>query len=266
MIRISKKILSEALTDIKLSGKYFVSSTSKKYEISDYATFVCGNGVVDIYNADAATGCCISIAGQSTNDVMFVSSISKMLNYIKNMEEDIAITVDDFITLSDGKSTFKYGKTLNHPTEAMIARLISFNEYLLNINLDSTVDVNDAEFIEFSNTTLEAMIHISSDTLDSAIKSCDAIGSSLYKIDIHPDGEIILSSSIHNNATEFCSVNLTSDVQVKGEPATVSFTGQVNKFFSRTDDAVFIQLKDEFPLFFVQNDRFILKAPHISVN
>lgn len=265
MIRLSKKILSEALTDIKLSGKYFVSSTTKKYEISDYATFVCGNGVVDIYNADAATGCCISIAGQSTNDVMFVSSISKMLNYIKNMEEDIAITVDDFITLSDGKSTFRYGKTLNHPTEAMIARLISFNEYLMNINLDSTVDVNDAEFIEFSNTTLEAMIHISPDTLDSAIKSCDAIGSSLYKIDIHPDGEIILSSSI-NNTEAICSVNLTSDVQVKGEPATVSFTGQVNKFFSRTDDAVFIQLKDEFPLFFVQNDRFILKAPHISVN
>ncbi len=251
-MRIMTKVLSEALQDVQMKGKYHNGESAKNSELSNYAMLeMVGETQLALYNADMTTLCRVIINVDEwlggAEQSMTVVEIDKMLTYLKTYNETTLLDIDDYIVLSDGVSTATLPIVLHHPNSAMIARIQGYN-----ITQESPV---------FSNVTFETIINTSSSFLTDAVKRCDTINNARYLFDYNGNtltlGSQKGASSVDKIVTELNHLN------IEGDPSTVEVTGQFHKFF-RGIVPVTIYLKDESPVIWTAENKILIKAPYIT--
>ena len=257
-IEIDNKILTKAIEDVWMKGKYHNGDTAKNSQLTDYAMLeliqVEENHFLNLYNADNQTICRVTIpiitnSEQDTNN-MIVIEIDKMLKYLKTFTGDTVILhAGDFILLQDegGGKKASLPLVVNHPNATMIARIQGYTISLINP--------------VFSNVIFESIITTGSTILADAIKTCDVINNAKYLLDTNTEtGHFTITSRRSDVDKVDVIVPCTAN---NGQSATVEVTGQFHKFF-RGSVPVTIYLKDESPVIWQGTDRILIKAPYIT--
>tara|TARA_R100000231_G_scaffold21289_1_gene20582 strand:- start:10150 stop:10917 length:768 start_codon:yes stop_codon:yes gene_type:complete len=252
-IEIANRVLTNAIEDVWMKGKYHNGDSAKNSQLTDYAMLeLVEDNLLNIYNADNQTICRVTVPilrdrGEDASN-MVVVEIDKMLKYLKTFTGDsVLLDADDFILLQDegGGKRASLPLVVNHPNATMIARIQGYS-----ISPENPV---------FSSVTFESIITTGSTLLTDAIKTCDVINNAKYLLDTNEE-----AFTISSRRSDIDKVDVVVEtVSSNGESATVEITGQFHKFF-RGSVAVTIYLKDESPVIWSSGDRILIKAPYIT--
>jgi len=252
-IEIANRVLTNAIEDVWMKGKYHNGDSAKNSQLTDYAMLeLVEDNRLNLYNADNQTICRVTvpIIGQIDEDGsnMAVVEIDKMLKYLKTFTGDtVLLDVGDFILLQDegGGKRASVPLVVSHPNVAMIARLQGYT-----ITPENPV---------FSSVVFESIITTGSTILADAIKTCDVINNAKYLLNTDEE-----NFTISSRRTDIDKVDVAvPTVYTNGESATVEVTGQFHKFF-RGSVPVTIYLKDESPVVWAGEDRLLIKAPYLT--
>jgi len=250
-ISINNKTLLDGLTAVLLKGRYPSGASTKSRSISDYALLEVLDNRIEIYNADATTGCSYSIP--TNNETVSIDTghcildIPKTLKYLKAFKGNVTIKVDDVVRFNCSGKSATIPLTLLHPHLDMINMIRE-----IKLPTDDTMPTFGKQ-----QTPFECKVLVQSTLLVDATNACDVTNTGLYNLDVSDDGLCITSPSDNNE-----SVTVTIDtIQVEGDEAGVSIAGPFANFLN---SIVIIYMKDDFPILMVSPNRLLLKAPRFS--
>jgi hypothetical protein len=240
------KVLGNAINDIMLKGKYGEKTSSLGNQILLESS--AGAGVF-LWNADPT---CIArlelpVAEITGSSVSCAFDGEEVLKYLRKIKGEITLELSHNLSISaDGKVTLP---------------LLREHSHINTINnvkkMDFVVDSSNSNMPSFNGTPFEARCTVVLDGFKKSADMCDLIGGGYNTLDFK-DGNLRIFSQ---NGLKSYNQQLTVEQNERyiGEDATVSYTGPLHKFFNGNFT---LHLRDEFPLLLLNEERFLIRAPH----
>ena len=241
------KEMKEAIESVVLKGKWNSGLNSKNDKLSSSIIISVSDNSY-IVNGDNATFITKSInLTEIEKGFRFVVDSDILIKYLS--DEVIGFKLDDnVLTMVTPYKTVKIPIMERH--ELNDAILFCEKWYQVNTDMEENVKISE-------KTTLETRIKLSSKELSKAIKDCDTVNNSVYKLDY--DGENLIISSSKDN--ESVTVEL-EPIEAVGKKATMEFTCPFTKYLNNA--TVILSFNDESPLSVISGNFKLLRAPRIE--
>ena len=132
-----------------------------------------------------------------------------------------------------------------------------YNDAILDVNKNYTPHNDMDKSLKISNRTeLKTRVKVSSSELAEALKACEVVGNSTYKLDY--DGKKLIVSS--NTDNENISIDITV-VESYGPKATMEFSAPIHKYLNNV--STILSYNDDSPLSVICGGFTMLRAPRV---
>jgi hypothetical protein len=244
---IDSSALKEGIETVLLSGKYGEKNSSLNDEIVLYGT----DTHLQLWNGDASLICSIDIpyVVEIAPKNCIISS-NDILPFLKKMKGELIINIEDNLSITQDNTQITVPLLVAHPNRNAIEKIMS--SCILSYSFEEEIPL-------FLNTSFESALELTSDSLIEALTLSEVVGTGIFNFNINEENNLIISSRTNTKtySKELIPLNF------KGERATVDFTSPIHKFFKNTE-TITVFLKDDFPLYFISDDRRILRAPRLE--
>ena len=133
-----------------------------------------------------------------------------------------------------------------------------YNDAILDVNKNYVPHNDMKKSLKISNRTeLKTRVKVASSELTEALKACEVVGNSTYKLDY--DGEKLIVSSNTDNE------NIAVDVTVMesfGPKATMEFSAPIHKYLGNV--STILSYNDDSPLSVICGGFTMLRAPRVA--
>ena len=264
-ITINSKELRDAINAVLLKGKWNLGQAVKNHQLNSVVVLevdVMGNTF--LYNGDESTY--IQYRLDVADDIQVGTVYLNTDTLVKYLKGDVELK----LSYNDSKGVLEIITdtsivTLNtlesHPHNEAIKQIkgrASKGRWADYINCEWVDKVEGRDEISISNTTkLKTILRLTGDELKEAFKSCELVGSGIFKLDYIGDNRLCVTSSQtmesmhHNIEVEYAH----------GPNASVEFTAPLHLLLN---DTTVIAFNDDSPVF-ILNDRVkMLRAPRFE--
>ena len=258
---IDGKELSENLKAVLLKGKWNVGTEAKSSSLGSAVIItVGGDGIamdeVYLYNGNESTYVRIKLTDtEPIHQGRACVSYDLLNKYLKAGNVVLETLPDEgMLQLVTTGQIVKLPLLDRHPNNDQI--LYSKENYV--VDYGDCFDVIECEAgLNISNkTTLNSVMVINTEDFVNAIKSCEVVGSGVYKLE-YDRGTLTVSST---KSRESAKVTIGLE-QHTGPLATVEFTGPLHTTLD-TDEFI-IAFNDDSPISIVSSNVQILRAPRV---
>ena len=253
---IDGKELSEKLKPVLLKGKWNIGTEAKSSSLGSAVIIQVVENEVYLYNGNESTYVKIRLdnvevleQGRCCISYDLLNKYLKAGNCILEVLEE-----EGMLQLFTNNRQIKLPLIDRHPNNDQI--LYSKENYV--VDYGDCFDVIECEAgLNISNkTTLNSVMVIDTEDFVNAIKSCEVVGSGVYKLE-YDRGTLTVSST---KSRESAKVTIGLE-QHTGPLATVEFTGPLHTVLD-TDEFV-IAFNDDSPISIVSSNVQILRAPRV---
>lgn len=248
-VKINGKELKNKIESVLLKGKWNNGNTNKNSILSPSVVISAGEECI-LYNGNSSTFVSNSLETIEVNDSKsgrLTIDTDILLKYLPD-NNCILQLKDNILVLIDERKTVKLPILERHESNDSILHC----EKNYNAVRDMTKEVVVSE-----KTQLKTRIKVSTKELVNALKDCEAVGNSVFKLDY--DGEVLNISSTKDNE----SVNVSLEpVESVGEKATMEFSAPFHKYLEGV--ATILSFNDESPLSVISGNLKVLRAPRIE--
>jgi len=251
-IRINSKVMKDALNALLLKGKWNVGQSAKNSQLNNAVLLEVGE-TAHLFNADEATFIKFELDCEIISHGRVCLNTDIMNKYLVGSE---------VIGISHNEQTQVLEITA--PTRLITIPIMERHSSSDSINYckeNYTVSYTDYPFTEGVNispkTILKSVFVIDSEVMCSALKSCEIVGSAIYKLDYDGEGGLCVSSAKDSEVIEI-EIELE---EYSGPPAIVEFTAPVHKLLS---GEIVIAFNDDSPICFINRRVKILRAPRVG--
>jgi len=258
IINLNTNDFKNALEKIMVKGKYITTKGYSSGNAGENAVLFVENvedNKLVLMNGDATLIVRyeiqdIELNGANHEPIVFV--IKDALDFVKNFKED---TMN--ITLVNSQLQLRCGsKIVNLPTSQLttssgLDTIFGMKNNILNYQFIEVLN-EETPYPQFMKKSFESAFSINNSKFTECLKSCELIGSGLFKLDVNSGVSISSSTTLKNYTESLDSIN-------KGE-STIVFTGPLYSFFDKGQE-LNIYSKDDFPILIVAEDRLLIRAP-----
>jgi hypothetical protein len=242
---VGAKDLLSCLTRVELSGKYAGASR----RLSEAIIIGAEPQMLRMYNGDAATFVSCNIPSTEINEnnggYRWVLMIDDLKKYLRKMSGDITLDFGDALRVTQDNKVATIPFLVEHPHNDMIQASMGRIDGL-------------AESMTWGEKlTFESHLTINSDVLKSAIDSCSAVGSHIYRFEIM-DGNLTISSELSNESYR----EVVGEGVCVGE-ATTMISAPLHTFLKKNEEVI-LMFNDNSPIAVVTDSGTLLRAPRID--
>ena len=251
-VKVNGKKLKNKIEAVLLKGKWNYGLNNKQDILHSSIVMSVNTDAnsLTVFNADPATYVENTITYEEydkTESGRFAIDSDILLKYLSD-ENCVLSLEDNLLRLSTERKTVKLPILERH----------QYNDNIIHThkNLEWSRDIEKPIVIS-QRTSLTTRIKVPTDELIEALKDCESVGNSVYKLNYN-DGEFTVSSSKNIE-----SVSITVEcLNGKGENATVEFSTPLYKYLS--NPITIISFNDESPICIMNGNFNLLRAPRIE--
>tara|TARA_Y100000816_G_scaffold277833_1_gene248420 strand:- start:61 stop:855 length:795 start_codon:yes stop_codon:yes gene_type:complete len=257
-IDLNTNDFKNALEKIMVKGKYITtkgySSGNAGESVVLFVENIADNKLV-LMNGDATLIVRYEIENivlTNANSEPIVFVIKDALDFVKNFkEETMSITIENSqLQLTCGSKQVKLPTSLLNSNSGLDT-IFGMKNNILNYQFVEEL-TEETPYPQFMKKSFESAFSINNSKFTECLKSCELIGSGLFKLDVNSEVSISSSTALKNYKESL-------DLIHKGE-STIVFTGPLYSFFDKGQE-LNVYSKDEFPILIVAEDRLLIRAP-----
>ena len=264
-IIINSKELKEAIIAVLLKGKWNLGQSAKNHQLnSEVILEVDSSGNAFLYNGDEATYVQYKLnVGDDTNVGKVYLNTDTLVKYLKGNSE-LTLTYNDsegVLEITTPTSIITLNTLENHSHSDSIKQIkdrASEGRWADYINEGWVDKLEGRDEISISNSTkLKTILRLTGDELKDAFKSCEIVGSGIFKLDYIGENRLCISSSFGNQNMHH---NIGVD-KANGPNASVEFTAPLHLLLNET---TVIAFNDDSPVFILNDKVKMLRAPRFG--
>jgi len=253
-ITCDSKTLANSINDLMMKGKYGEKSGSLGSQILLEGSV--GQGVM-LWNADPT---CIARLELDTVDIRGPSVScafdgDEVLKFLRKIKGEVSLQISTEEDLHNHLCIVSEGK--------VTLPLLREHSHINTINnvkkMDFVVDSSNTAMPSFNGTAFEARCTVDVESFKNSADMCDLIGGGYTTFDFKDSNLRIFARNGLKSYDQ--QLPIEQNERHIGEDATVSYTGPLHKFFNEN---FVLHMRDEFPLLLLNENRFLIRAPHIE--
>jgi hypothetical protein len=247
--RMNGKELKKNIESVLLKGKWNSGLNSKNMSLPSNIVISIGDESY-LYNGDNYTYVQqkINLDNEYNNESGRVAIDSDiLLKYLKDDETTIGLD-DNILKVNVNGMTAKIPILERHESNDAILR--TSENYEINRDMDKGIAITP-------KTKLNTRIKVSTKELQEAMKSCEAVGNSIFQLDF--DGEILKVSSSKDTEEVIVEIEVIESV---GQEATMDVSAPFYKHLESV--TTILSYNDDAPLSVISGGLAMLRAPRIQ--
>ena len=256
-IVINSKELKEAITAVLLKGKWNLGQTLKSHQLNSEVILE-----VDVGGNEATyVQYKLNVSDVKVGKVCL--DTDTLVKYLKGNSE-LTLTYDNskgVLSITTPTSIITLNTLENHSHSDSIKQIkgrASEGRWADYINGEWVDKAEGRDEISISNATnLKTILRLTGEELKEAFKSCEIVGSGIFKLDYIGENRLCVSSSYNNQSMLH---NIEVD-EANGPQASVEFTAPVHLLLNET---TVIAFNNDSPLFILNDKVKMLRAPRFE--
>ncbi len=247
--RMNGKELKKNIESVLLKGKWKSGLNSQNMSLPSNIVISIGDESY-LYNGDNYTYVQqkINLDNEYNNESGRVAIDSDiLLKYLKDDETTIGLD-DNILKVNVNGMTAKIPILERHESNDAILR--TSENYEINRDMDKGIAITP-------KTKLNTRIKVSTKELQEAMKSCEAVGNSIFQLDF--DGEILKVSSSKDTEEVIVEIEVIESV---GQEATMDVSAPFYKHLESV--TTILSYNDDAPLSVISGGLAMLRAPRIQ--
>lgn len=254
-VTVDAKTLEKTLSNLMVRGKYGTGTGVKSDLLGKHVVMIYREERLEVWNADMSFIACSTLDCTVEDPTLkpFCVNAKEMSPFLKKMNGDIIMYLNDTIQIQTqtGETSLTLSLINEHPNFGSINTIMG-----MKLPFAPSIEPVSGELPSFNKTQFESGILINHKEFSEAINMCENINTGIYLLN-HKENQLTISSG---NITKNYAKILELETQT-GDGSTVAFSAPIHKFF---DEDFFLFMKDEFPLFLSNENRFLVRVPHIE--